>query len=138
MIKRFTPKPTPNPGDEEQLIALLRKGEFNPALKIAKKLSLLIEDYPLELDRGAHKLLISRRASELMSFMHDYPALIKIDILEVLQAAYEYRDFHGFLKNCIRFDVGPDLSVQIKDALTRIRAEEALAWQKKFQRLGLF
>lgn len=133
MIKEFKPKQYAGDSfNESYLTLLLRKGEFNKALKICKKYNLSIESYKQDLVAGQKKLILSHRTSELLSFCYNHPSILDIDRIDILKKTITHGDYHGFLKNCFRFQIYTELKAEIDLAINKVRPEEAVAWRKKF------
>lgn len=133
MIKEFKIEPaTEDFFDESSLIIIIKSGDFNKALKICNKNNISIRNYYQYFEEGVRKIMLHHRTSELLSFIFNNPNILDVDKIEILKKTFSDGDFHGFLKNCFRFQIYIELKDEIELAINKIRPEESVAWKKKF------
>lgn len=135
MFKQFKPKEIPPLGREE-ISRLFRKGDFHNAVQQCKKAGYQLDDFQSDIEDGVHKLLLSHRSSEALSFIYQHGVTVQYDILTLLIAVFDAGDYHGFLKNAHRFKVYAGLGDKIKLAIDHLmnkgQIADAQAWQRKF------
>ena len=138
MLKEFKPRQIP-PLSRDAIGQLFRKGDFHNAVKQCKKAQYPLEDFQNEIESGVHKLMVSHRPGEALSFIYQYGVSSQHDIRRLLLTTFDINDYHGFLKNALRFKMLAGFEDQIELAIDNLRekgrTDEAQAWQKKFDAL---
>jgi hypothetical protein len=135
MIKAFIPIQTNPEFDRIHVQELFKKGELALARRLCKQHGHLLTEFVDDIALGIRKLAISHRAGIALSFLFDNQELLQAKPIELLKSCFECRDYHGFLKNCLRFKIKTEFAVEIEEALTKIREVEAEAWRKKLAKV---
>lgn len=138
MFKEFKSQEA-DPLDRTQISQLFHKGDLQAGVKQCNKAHLSIAEFQSEIDAGIHKLILSHRASEALSFIHKYKFQTKHDIRELLLSVFNNSDYHGFLKNVHRLEVYEGLEEKISHAIKVLHEKgqhhDADGWQRKIQEL---
>jgi len=138
MLKEFKPQ-DPAPLDKTQISRFFQKGDFHNGVQQCKKANYSLIDFQSDIEAGIHKLSLSRRTSEALSFIYKYKFPTKHDIKELLLIAFNTGDYHGFLKNAHRLEFYEGLEEKISHAIKVLyekgQTHDANGWQRKFQEL---
>ena len=132
MLQEFKPKKEIEAFCEKSLINLIMDGEFRKASKLCNKHGVSLTNYRSYFPTGTRKAILSHRVGPLLSFVYNNPDLLVVDKIELLKIMLSHGDYHGFLKNCHRFNVVAEFRDEIEQAITKVRYEEGLTWRKKF------
>ncbi len=139
MFRPFHPKET-SPVSREEIGRQFQKGDFHNASQQCRKAGYQLADFRSDIEIGIHKLLLSRRPGEVLSFLHKNRSVVPADIPSILRTAFEIGDYHGFLKNAHRFGIYHGLEdsivLAIENLAKRGQSADAQAWQRKLSELA--
>ncbi len=122
-------KAAPDPGLIDRL---LDRGHIAKAMRQARAQGVAIPQ--ARIDEVASQMLKRHRASELMSLIGYTDVRLPFDATTLLEAAFDARDYHGFLKHAHRLKVS-GVQAHVAEAIAALREAapaEADAWSRKF------
>jgi hypothetical protein len=139
MFKEFIPKSIPI-SSREEIACLFRKGDFHTAVPACNKAGYMLQDFQQEIEAGSRHMVLSRRTSELLSFLYKHPYVkVQYSLNTLLRATFEANDFAGFLKQAERFKVYTDFEREIELSIVNLiekkQYSQAEAWRRKFQEI---
>ena len=120
--------------DAGSIQELLDQGQLSKALRTAKSIGVTVQQE--QIDRAAAQMVRQHRATELLSLVGGSDEVqLPYDTLSLLRAAFQARDYHGFLKQAHRLRIKSGLETEIEEAIGSIRRRapnEADSWLRKF------
>jgi len=135
VFKQFKPREI-SPTGQEEISRLFQKGDYHNAVQQCKKAGYKLSEFQNDIEAGALKLLLSRRPSEILSFIHKHSIHVQYDVTTLLKAAFDFGDYAGFLKNAYRFNIHTGIDQHIDLAIEQLKNREqnpqAEAWEQKF------
>jgi hypothetical protein len=127
---------------QEEIQQLFRKGELLKTAKLCRRMELELSGFQGAIEAGARKLFHSKRSGLVLTFIHNEGVAVGIEIFDLLKAMFEAKDFHGFLKQALRFQKHRGIEHEIDEAIQKLMEKkqiiEAESWKKKFRVLREF
>lgn len=118
--------------DLSEITEILRMGQLGKALRKARAAGIVISQS--DIDATAMAMFRGSRAGELLAMIGKIDVKLPFDVSELLIRTFETRDYHTFLKQIHRLDMGAehhDRVTKAIDAIERTARLEASAWRRK-------
>lgn len=125
--------------EHAEIEAIFSRGNLREALKTCKKFNYNPEQFQEGIDQGARKMLLAKRAGELLSLVYEGQIKCKYDTPMLLRAMVQAGDIPNFLKQAHRFQIYKGFEEEIRTSILWLRERKqyasADAYEKKFNEL---